>query len=746
MGIRVKHGIFHKYLISFASFFIVPLVVLAICLQFTMYNNLSREIATYNKNVLERLGDELIDINGRLMEVGNYISFRTPSVSETENMAVQLDLIDLLRINSTYDSKKYLIYKDNAECFSSSGVYNRDYFIKNELRVDTEQGDAFFEKLYTIKKPFYMTIQKQYNLKNGPAYRPQVLFIYPVRNYSGLQDAWVIVEMKDKDLNMSVSSGGYNNGITILNKEGEILLVSGNPVSVDEKMNSLISMDDGIVELDVDGKSGKRELAYVLSNPDMIILNEIEMPDLMSGLKGSSPLVLGFLLFLVLGCILAIYVAYHYYKPIRQLAQYMKKEDEPEHEKKSFGKDELDYIRVQYDSLNSIKEKLSREIESQWPLVEERLITGLLYGNKPEISQENIIDKVFYSNQENKKHFVFLASGKPHREQEFILKYKENSGKIKEILERNYAVLCSYLYQYEAIVIIVGGEKTEEADQKKVENTVIEILGEEMITGIGSIYDNSEGIHISFLEALTELKYRLLNPNKEYKREAAEEEETGYISRISQCQTECLLILSRCFDKPNPEEIEKTVQEIELNLEELPGQVGLMCCYDLISRLMEEVKKRGMRLDEKEIFSLTSFRTIEEFMENFKKTLEKLCGEIRKAKMETQTVLMKQIESYIEERYQDSSFSLVEIADYFGYTPSHMSKLISQNMNQSFSEILQEKRLNYTKNCLINTNKPIAQIAQEAGYTNISNFTRRFKSSENITPGQYRNLYYQKEQ
>ena len=32
------------------------------------------------------------------------------------------------------------------------------------------------------------------------------------------------------------------------------------------------------------------------------------------------------------------------------------------------------------------------------------------------------------------------------------------------------------------------------------------------------------------------------------------------------------MILSRCFDKPNPEEIEKTVQEIELNLEELPGR------------------------------------------------------------------------------------------------------------------------------------------------------------------------------
>ena len=47
-------------------------------------------------------------------------------------------------------------------------------------------------------------------------------------------------------------------------------------------------------------------------------------------------------------------------------------------------------------------------------------------------------------------------------------------------------------------------------------------------------------------------------------------------------------------------------------------------------------------------------------------------------------------------------------------------------------------RIVLAKDCLIHTDK---QMAQEAGYANLSNFTRRFKSSENMTPGQYRYLY-----
>ena len=54
----MRRGIFHKYLLGFTSFFLVPMVVLSICLQIIMYRNLSREILGYNENILERLGDD----------------------------------------------------------------------------------------------------------------------------------------------------------------------------------------------------------------------------------------------------------------------------------------------------------------------------------------------------------------------------------------------------------------------------------------------------------------------------------------------------------------------------------------------------------------------------------------------------------------------------------------------------------------------------------------------------------------
>ena len=65
----MRRGIFHKYLLGFTSFFLVPMVVLSICLQIIMYRNLSREILGYNENILERLGDDLVTMNGRLMAV-----------------------------------------------------------------------------------------------------------------------------------------------------------------------------------------------------------------------------------------------------------------------------------------------------------------------------------------------------------------------------------------------------------------------------------------------------------------------------------------------------------------------------------------------------------------------------------------------------------------------------------------------------------------------------------------------------
>ena len=96
-----------------------------------MYRNLSREILGYNENILERLGDDLVTMNGRLMEAGNRISFSGPVVSRSRDAQNQIQMVDMLREENAanpYITKAYILYENGDMSFSSQGRYARIFF------------------------------------------------------------------------------------------------------------------------------------------------------------------------------------------------------------------------------------------------------------------------------------------------------------------------------------------------------------------------------------------------------------------------------------------------------------------------------------------------------------------------------------------------------------------------------------------------------------------------------------------
>lgn len=467
------------------------------------------------------------------------------------------------------------------------------------------------------------------------------------------------------------------------------------------------------------------------------MVNLIEKPTLLEDvIRNHSALSFGFIIFLVLGCFMAIYIAYYYYKPIYQLAQYMKQSSDEESEK-----DEFEFIRSKYDNLNEVKESLSREIENQWPMVEERLVTKLLFGTAEDKNESDIVESILEKQMRQQEHVVVLIAAKKKGTVDFSKLYREKENVIKEGLESEYCVYTSNLYYFEAIAVIVSKQEITESDIKNVSRRLAEMFrSEQYLMSFGKIYEGTSGVHISYLEAITNLKYKLLNPNSERQLESTEDNEK-YSSVIIRYQTECLLSINHCLECENEEEIAHGIEEMLLNLEELPGQIALMCCYDVVAHLMRELKKDEIHLKEEELYRLTSFGTVEEFGACLKAVLVRIRQAKAEARMEIQNDLVNQILIYIEENYQDCNLCLVGMAEYFGYSSSYLSKFITQNLRVSFSELVSKKRLDYTKECLVRTDKPIAQIAQEAGYANLSNFTRRFKHAENMTPGQYRSLY-----
>ncbi len=740
----MKRGIFHKYLVGFASFFLVPLAVLTICLQVIMYQNLSNEILRYNENVIERLGDDLVTMNGRVMETGNKISFSDPVLSKLRTTSNQIKMIDMLRkeiLDNSYVTMAYLVYKDDETCFSSQGKYEKSTMLDKQLRIPAEEKEEFLNRLYSVEKPEYSVIHKQYNLKAGPIVLQQMIFIYPVYNYTNKEESWVILELKESKIKIDSISfpGSYSSGVTVLTQDGNELLAEGKDISYEYGLDEILNAAPEKSSIIYNGTDKQKLLVYPMENPKLIIVNQITVPNLLWNIfQNNSLLVIGVFLFLMAGCIMAIYVAYRYYKPIRQLAQYMRQENET-----APSKNELDYIKNQYDSLNAVKESLSQEIENQWPFVEERLVTRLLYDGAQGPGDSDIVGRVFEEQMNHKKHFVALILRRNQSSQSFETVFKEKAAGIARTFQDEYMVYSTYIYYYEAIAVILSREQMEEESRKTVNTKLQQIFeGEGSIISLGNIYEDASGVHVSFLEALTDIKYRILNPQKEFKLDGmAQKSGEEYGSRINLYQTECLLCINRCLDNGNVNEVEKSVNEVVLNLEELPGQMALMCCYDIVSQLIKEVKKKNIRLTEMDLYQLTTFRTVDEFGDKLKAALLRICEDITVSQRDMQNMLVQQILDYIEQNYQDSNLGLVGMSDHFGYSSSYMSKFITQNLNVSFSDLVANKRLSYTKDSLVKTDKQIAQIAQEAGYVNLSNFTRRFKSAENMTPGQYRSLY-----
>ncbi|ABC31097.1 conserved hypothetical protein [Hahella chejuensis KCTC 2396] len=72
---------------------------------------------------------------------------------------------------------------------------------------------------------------------------------------------------------------------------------------------------------------------------------------------------------------------------------------------------------------------------------------------------------------------------------------------------------------------------------------------------------------------------------------------------------------------------------------------------------------------------------------------------------------------------------------------SKFSRFFSKHMNQSFNQYLTQIRLGQACSKLINTAAPIALIAEQTGFNNLSNFNRLFKKHKGVTPQGFRKRF-----
>ena len=98
--------------------------------------------------------------------------------------------------------------------------------------------------------------------------------------------------------------------------------------------------------------------------------------------------------------------------------------------------------------------------------------------------------------------------------------------------------------------------------------------------------------------------------------------------------------------------------------------------------------------------------------------------------------MMEDVERLIRER--QGNITLTECAFALQVHPSYIWKLLKTERGKSFSDYLEEYKLEEAKRLLLETDLTVAQIAARLNYTNAQNFIRFFSKSTGITPGKFR--------
>jgi len=81
---------------------------------------------------------------------------------------------------------------------------------------------------------------------------------------------------------------------------------------------------------------------------------------------------------------------------------------------------------------------------------------------------------------------------------------------------------------------------------------------------------------------------------------------------------------------------------------------------------------------------------------------------------------------------------LAEVSAAVGYSPSHLSRLISSHLGHPFQDHIRTLRVNAAKQLLESSEMAVGEIARSLGYADVSYFSHAFSRATGMSPRSYR--------
>lgn len=103
--------------------------------------------------------------------------------------------------------------------------------------------------------------------------------------------------------------------------------------------------------------------------------------------------------------------------------------------------------------------------------------------------------------------------------------------------------------------------------------------------------------------------------------------------------------------------------------------------------------------------------------------------------------LVKDTIAYIEGHCQKPELSVTDIAADMHFSAAHLNVLFRKETGVTIKQYINDYRMSLSKKLLLNPHIKIVEIAEQCGYSNANYFSKVFRSTENMTPLEYRKAF-----
>jgi AraC-like DNA-binding protein len=733
---------FSKYFISYLAIGMLP-VVLGFIFYYTNITAVSGEVENSNLTALQRACNEMDYMTGEMKNIAYHFWETNPEAAVPGTAeAVLVRHLSFYERSLNFPARIMLYYRGGSLVYTAEGLMPYAEF----ERTVRDEGDltmsGFFAQINGIR--YNTSVKLSFYAAPVNGNKPGVVYLYPVPYLDDMPQAILCFFLKHEDIKKAM--------------ENYLEEIRGNLYLYNDTQNNLFSYETADLPRDfvrkLSGLKGIGVQERKIRGAKFIIMRSISENMGLSCISVTSAgdffarilptriiLLASIFLLALMGVLLAVIMTKRNYKPVLNLLKNIGGSSWKNENPKG---NEFDYILDKWNVMDETNAELSHTLNRQRPLIVYSYLRNLLkgeYGAKGEMD-----DCLREADVKLSAPWVFVFIIAPADGQR---EYQTLSRRIRMILHSVDGSVFKNCWFYgielmleqQVAVIgnaaerVIGGADIRVLAAEYFMNRVRETCGFNIKVGAGRIYEGIYKINGSFMEAAVVMADYFIGEKKLMLFEEAVKinEDNYYYPVVEQS------IYIQSIKRANREMALRAVDDMTAKISEAGASPITQClCFDLINTIIKTAGQLRCRIKAADIKGLSGFTSLEQFRLKARQLTERICDEFEKLQEDRNSRLNSEIINYTREHFHEIQFSLQQVADIFDISPNYLSRLFKRETGYTFVDYVSMLRMDKVKELLFKTDKRVKEIVFEVGYRDASSFLRKFKTTEGITPGQYR--------